>query len=175
MGRHAVNIAVSKQSCPSAHPKRSDSLEVVEFVLPSPVQLEPHLHTPEDHLLASLEVDAELNNIPIIHRVRLALLRRRTKPYVVEKRAGAALDVLDVPFSILVPELAVPSADHLALKPDGGCRGLVSGDVAHGLAISLGVASDTDGFCAGWERSRDRGKGEGGAVRAGVEVGREAY
>lgn len=39
---------------------------------------------------------------------------------MVQKCAGRTLDVLDVPFPILVPELAMSATDDLALETDGG-------------------------------------------------------
>lgn len=49
-------------------------LECVELILPSPVEFQSHLDASKDHLLAPFEVDAELDNIPVVNRESLALL-----------------------------------------------------------------------------------------------------
>ncbi len=46
------------------------SVESVQTLLPASIALDANLDAPEDDLLASLEVDAKLNNISIIDGVR---------------------------------------------------------------------------------------------------------
>lgn len=77
---------------------------------------------------------------------------------MVEKRARRAFDIFDVPFAILAPELAMSTADDLALEPDGRRRGLVAVQVGHGLAIAFRVSPDSNDFVSIWQRSRNRAK-----------------
>lgn len=135
-------------------------LEGVQLVLPSPVELQTHLDAAENHLLTALEVDAQLDNIAIIDGEGLALLRGRAQADMVEERAGGAFNILDVPFAILVPKLAVSATDDLALEADRGGGGLVARQVGHGVAVSLGVATDTDLFRAGGQSPGDGREGE---------------
>jgi hypothetical protein len=95
-------------------------VESVKLVLPATVQLEAHLDTSEDHFLPSFEVNPELHDIAIVNRKSFAFLRRWAQTNVVQKRAGRTLNVLDVPFSVLVPELTVSATDDLTLETDGG-------------------------------------------------------
>lgn len=67
---------------------------------------------------------------------------------MVEKGARRTLDVLDVPLPILVPELAVSSADHLALEAYRRRRGLVTGHAGQGMVITFRVPSNADDFGA---------------------------
>lgn len=91
---------------------------------------------------------------------------------MVEKGARTTLNVLDVPFAILVPELAVPSTHNLALKPYGRRRRHVAGDI--GLVVSFRVSAYADHFIASWERTRDGGELEGRASSTGVVKGAES-
>jgi hypothetical protein len=131
-------------------------LECVEFVLPATIELQPHFDATEDHLLATLKVNAELNNVAIVHREWLGLGPWRTETDVVKEGARAALDVLDVPPAVLEPELAVPSADDLALEAHRGRRWCIWWDIL--LVIPLGVTANTDDLLAGWKSARDGGK-----------------
>lgn len=95
-----------------------DVLELVQLVLPATVELQSHLDAAENHFLAPLEIDSKLDDISIIDRKRLRLLPGRAKPYVIQKGATAALDVLDVPFAILVPKLAMPATHYFGFEAD---------------------------------------------------------
>lgn len=64
------------------------SLKNVGLVLPAAVQLEAHLDAAEDHFLATLEVDAELDDVAVVDGVCLALLRGGTESNVVQKGSG---------------------------------------------------------------------------------------
>lgn len=123
-------------------------LEVIELVLPATVQLHSHLYASKDHFLASLKVDAQLDNVAIVYGEGFALLGWRAEADVVKESTRRALDVFDVPFAVLGPKLAVSSADDLALEAyrSGGC--LVSLSVGHGLRITLRVTTDADNFIA---------------------------
>lgn len=63
----------------------SNLLERIWLGLPSAVQLQPHLDTAENHLFSALEVNAQLDDVSVIDRECLTLLRRRTESDVVEK------------------------------------------------------------------------------------------
>lgn len=95
-------------------------LECVELVLPATVQLQPHLDAAEDHLLSTLEINSELHNVSIVDGEGFALLGRRAQTNVVQKRSGRTLDILDIPFAVLVPELAVTATNHLTLESNRG-------------------------------------------------------
>ncbi len=103
------------------------SLECIQLVLPATVQLEPHLHAPEDHLLAALEVDAELNDIAIVDGERPRFRPRRAEPNVVEEGAGAALHVLDIPFPPSYQNSQCRRLTTLLLKPTGAAEGTFTG------------------------------------------------
>jgi hypothetical protein len=92
----------------------------VELVLPTAVQLEAHLDASKDHFFSPLEVNSELHNVAIVDRESFAFLRRWAQTNMVQKRAGRTFNVLDVPFSILVPELAVSATDYFTLETNGG-------------------------------------------------------
>lgn len=92
---------------------------------------------------------------------------------MVQKGAAGTLNVLDVPLAILVPKLAVATADHLAFEADGSSRGLVPGGVGHGVAVALRVATDSNSFAAGREGPGDGGESERRAGGSRVVVGRE--
>lgn len=150
-------------------------LESVELVLPSAVQLDSHLDTPEDHLFAALEIYSELHDIAISHDKSLTLLTRRTQADVVQECARGALHILDVPLSVLVPEFAMSSADHLALEANRGCRGLVPGCIVRSLAISLRITTYTDRLGARGQGATDGGECERGALRSWIVISAEAY
>lgn len=147
-----------------------DLLETVGLVLPSAVQLKPHLDATENHFLAALEVNTQLHDIAIIDGKGLALLRRRAEADVVEKGAGGALDVLDVPLAVFVPKFAMATAHDLALKADIGSRGLVAGDAGERRRVALRVATDANDLGAAGQGAGDGGKGEGRAGGALVKV-----
>lgn len=67
---------------------------------------------------------------------------------MIEKGARGALDIFDVPFPILVPELAVSSTDHLALEAYWRRRGLMAGHAGQGMIITFRVSSNADDFGA---------------------------
>lgn len=129
-------------------------LEAVELVLPSTVQLQPHLDTTKNHFLATFEVNAQLHNITVINRICLAFLRGWTEPNVIQKGPRRTLYILDEPLSIFAPEFAVASADDFALEANGSRRWLVARSV--GLrAISFRVSADADDFGSVGQRSGD--------------------
>jgi hypothetical protein len=97
-----------------------DLLKSIKLILPATVQLEAHLDASKDHFLSTLKVNSELHDIAIVDWERFAFLRRWAQANMIQKCAGRTLDVLDVPFSILVPELAVSATDDLTLETDGG-------------------------------------------------------
>lgn len=117
-------------------------LEAVQCLLPAPVAFYANFDAAKNHLFASTKVYAQLHDVSIFYLVRTRLDARLGQPDVVEKGAGRALDVLDPPPVVRVPELAVPPADHLGLETDGGRRGYVVGHIW--LAISLGIPADAD-------------------------------
>lgn len=153
---------------------RKHPLVAIKRLLPRPIKLHPNLHTPKNRLLPPLEVNPQLQDIPIIDGVRTALLPRRAKPDVVEERAAAALDVLDVPLPVVEPELAVPARHDLALEAHG--VGVEAVRVARVLlvVIAVRVAADADDLGAEAEDALDGGEGEGFARGAEVDVGGEA-
>ena len=65
---------------------------------------------------------------------------------MVEKRARRALDILDIPFPLLVPELAMTPADDFAFETHRGCRRSIHGD--RRMVFSLGITADFDGLFA---------------------------
>lgn len=150
------------------------SLKRVWLILPSAVELQPHLDAAENHLLSSFKVDAQLDNVTVVDGERLALLGGRAQADVVEERARRALDVLDVPFAVFVPELAVPAADHLALKAHWRCRGLIAGHAGQGMAVTLRVSADANDLGAAGQRPGDGREGQRRSGGSRVVVGGEA-
>lgn len=144
---------VSESVCSCNPIPAMNLLECVGFGLPSPVQLDAHLDASEDHLLSPSEVDPELHNIAIVDGERLGLGAWRAQPDVIEKGPGRALHVLDVPFALLVPELAVASTDDLALEAYGRGRGGVCR--YRRVVLPLGVAADFDDLRASWQSPRN--------------------
>jgi len=128
-----------------------DSLEGIQLVLPATVELESHLDASEDHLLSALEVDAQLHNVAVVDRKGLRFRAGRTQPDVVQESAATALDILDVPLSAFVPELAMSPANHFRFEPDWRRRGRID---RHGrLAVTLRVPPDANDLAAGGEGS----------------------
>lgn len=154
-------------------PLRFNVLELVQLVLPAPVELESHLDATEDHLLAPFKVDAQLHDVSVIDREWLRLLTGRAQSNVIQKGAAAALDVFNVPFAIFVPKLAMSAAHHLGFESDW-CRGRYVGWNGR-LIVSLRVATDADDVGAGWQSARDWGEVERGSLASGVEKDRESY
>lgn len=114
-----------------------DILEGIGLILPSAIELEPHLDAAKDHFLTTLEINAELDNVTVVDGKGLALLGRRAEANVVEKGARGAFDVLDIPLAVFVPKLAMPAADDLALEANVGSRGLISGDAGEGMGVAF--------------------------------------
>lgn len=79
---------------------------------------------------------------------------------MVKESTRGTLDILDVPLAIFAPKLAVPSADNLALEPDGGSRRLVALGVGHGLGIPLGISTHANHLVTSRECSGDGREGE---------------
>lgn len=67
---------------------------------------------------------------------------------MIEKCARRALDVSNVPLSLLEPELAMTPTDDLALEAHRGRRWGVHGD--GGMVFSLGIAANLDSLLARW-------------------------
>jgi hypothetical protein len=149
------------------------ALKGVQLILPTPVEFQTHLDTPENHFLASLEVDTKLYNVAIIDGKCLTFLGRGAETDVVQKGAAGTLYILNVPLAILVPKFAVSATDDLALESDGGSRGLISRGVGHGVAIALGITTNSNLFVAGGERPGDGGESKRRAGGSRVVVCRE--
>ena len=98
----------------------SNLLELVQALLPTPVAFHSDLNTAEYLLLAALEIYSELYNVTVVHGISTALHAGAAEAHVIEKGAGAALDILDEPLAAVAPHLAVPAADDLALEADRG-------------------------------------------------------
>lgn len=143
------------------------ALELVKLVLPAAVQFQPHLDAAKYHLLASFKVDAQLHDISIVNWERFGLLARRAKADVVEKSTAAALHILDVPFAFLVPELAVSPADDLGFESDR-CRRRDVGRYL-GLAISLGITTDSNNFVTGRKCASYRGEVQRRALASRID------
>lgn len=116
-----------------------NELKSVELVLPTTVQLQPHLDATEDHLLSSFKVYSELHDISIVDRERLALRAGRAQPYVVQESPTRALDILNVPLALLVPELAMSPTHNLGLEADRSGGRDVGGHIL--LCIPLRIPS----------------------------------
>ena len=87
-------------------------LEVVEALLPAPIDFDTHLDASEDHFLPALEIYTELNYVSVIDGKRLRFDARRAESDMIEKSSRGALYVFDIPLSALTPKLAVSSTDN---------------------------------------------------------------
>lgn len=94
-------------------------VEIVEALLPAAVAFDTDLDAAENHLLATLEIDSELNHITIIYGVWSALNTGTRQTDVVEESARTGFDVLDVPLTAGTPELAVATRDDFRFEADG--------------------------------------------------------
>lgn len=121
-------------------------IKLIQPCLPPPINLHPNLHTPKNHLLTPLKINAKLHNISILHRVRSGLRVRRTEPNMVKEGTRRRLYILDKPLSVGNPELAVPARNDFGLESyrRGGrhIRRLVR------RRFPLAVPSDFDDLCA---------------------------
>lgn len=148
-------------------------VELVQLVLPAAVQLQAHLDTSKDHLLASLEVYTQLDDIPIIDREWLRFLPGRAQSYMIEERATAALHIPYVPLPFFVPKLTVAPAHDLGLEAYWCCRGNVHGH--RWLAVSFGVASYAYHLVSRRQGARHRGEVQGGSLASRVDKDGEPY
>lgn len=146
----------------------------VQLILPTPVEFQTHLDTTENHFLASLKVDTELYNVAIIDGKCLTFLRWRAEADVVQKSTAGTLHILNVPLAVLIPKFTVSATDDLALEADGGSGGLVPRGVGHGVAIALGITTNSNSFAAGGERPGDGGESKRRAGGSRVVVCRKA-
>lgn len=146
-------------------------IKSIKLILPSTVKLEAHLDASKDHFLSSLKVNSKLHDIAIVDWKRFTLLRRWAQTNMIQKCAGRALDILDIPFSILIPKFAVSATDNLALKPDRRGRRLVSRHVRHGMAVALRVATNANLLGTRRQSPRNGGECQGWACRSRVVVG----
>lgn len=94
----------------------SNVLEFVELILPTTIQFKAHFDAAKDHFFASFEINPQLHNISIIHREWFGFLAWGTKANMIEECTAATLNVFDVPFSLFVPELAMPTAHNLGFE-----------------------------------------------------------
>jgi hypothetical protein len=99
------------------------------MLLPTPITFDPYLHTPKDHLFPATKVDTELHHIPVIDSKCTRLLAWRTQAHMIQEGTWWALHILDVPLSILAPELTVPPAHNLALESYWCRRWRIRGDI----------------------------------------------
>lgn len=117
-------------------------------MLPAAVALDADLDTAENHLFATSEINAQLNDITILYSERLGFNIGLTETDVVQKSTRRAFYILDVPASVLAPQLAMLPANHFGLEADGGVGRGVGGDF--GDVVTLRVSSYTeDGSLAG--------------------------
>lgn len=93
-----------------------DVLEFVQLILPAAIKFQPHLDAAKNHFLSSFEIYSELDHIAIVDGKWFRLLAGRAQPDVIEEGSAATFDILDVPLSALVPELAMPTTDDLRLE-----------------------------------------------------------
>lgn len=115
--------------------------------MPAPIQLYPHLDASVDHLLSAFEVYSKLDNVTIVDRKWLRFGARSAETNMIEKCPGRTFDVLDIPFSLLEPELAMTAAHYLTLEANGGRRWCI--DRNRGMIFSLGISANLDCFLAG--------------------------
>lgn len=137
-------------------------VEVIETLLPASVALDPDLDAPEDHLLATTEVNAQLDNISIANNIWLALDAGLTETDMIQESAGAAANVLDMPLAITTPELTMPPADDLALESHRSPRGRAGRRfvrIASGR-VPLRVPAHTNDCVIRGQCPRDRWKDE---------------
>ena len=66
----------------------------------------------------AFEINAQLHNVAVIHRVRAAFDARGRQSDVVQKSARARFDVLDVPLSFCAPKFAMSPAYDFGLEAD---------------------------------------------------------
>lgn len=131
-----------------------DALELVEAFLPGSVAFYAHLDAAEDDFLAAFEVDAELDNVAVIHGVGSAFCPGCAETDVIEEGAGTALNVPDVPLVVAAPELAMPARDDFALEADWLhiIRVLLS---RRSLVVSLGVSANSNYCILSWQVTAD--------------------
>lgn len=141
-------------------------LEVIQSLLPCPVQLDPYLDASEDLLLTALEIYSQLQYVAVVEGIGLALHARCRQSNVVQERAAGALNILNEPLTVVAPELAVPPRHHLRTEADGSVRV---------VGVAFAGTADSNVFVLLSQAAFDRSKVQGLAVRAEVYVGREAY
>lgn len=115
-------------------------LELVEAFLPASIALDLDLDTTKDDFFAALEINAELDDITVIDWIWPALNARTAQADVIQKGAGAALTIFDVPLVVGTPKFAMVSAHNLALKANGGDSASRAGT----MVVSLRVATNSD-------------------------------
>lgn len=90
---------------------------------------------------------------------------------MVEKGARTALHVFDVPLPARAPELAVSSADDLALKANRCRRGSVG---RRCYSISLAIPTDSDNACRFLQGAGERGEAQRRTVGPAFDMRYEA-
>lgn len=127
-----------------------NALEVVRSPLPSPIQLDPHLHAAVDLLRSPLVIHSKLKNVTVLEAERPTLDVRSAQPDVVEERPTRALRITNVELAAVIdPDLSVTTRDDLALERDSSRvrrRALVD---VRGAAVSVCEATDADDRVAG--------------------------
>lgn len=152
---------------------RCHVLEGIQCFLPTPVAFHSDLDTAENHLLPAAEVDTQLYNVAIFDRKGSGLDAWLTESDVVQKGAGGAFDVFNVPLAIGAPEFAVFPANDLGLEAYGSSRWDVGRRVWS--SVTLRVSSDSDDGVLRWKCSRHGRKDQGGPIRARVLVWHQTY
>lgn len=103
----------------NGHPFVFHLLEIVQSLLPTTIAFDTDLDTTEYHLFAATEVDTKLDDIAILNPKWFRLDVGLTQADVIQKGTRRTLDVLDIPITILAPQLAVLATDHLGFESDG--------------------------------------------------------
>ena len=119
-----------------------NSLEIIQLFLPTPIHLNPDLHTPKHSLLPTPEVDPELHHVAVINLPRFTLHVGGTEAKVIQESPRTRLDILNIPLPIFTPEFAMSPRDNFALEPYGAGGRRVVHMVRH--AITLRVAAYAD-------------------------------
>lgn len=94
------------------------SVEVVEALLPSAVAFDADLDAAEYNLLATLEIDSELDDVAVVDGVWSALNAGTRQTDVVEESTRTGLDILDVPLTASAPELAMATRNDFGFEAD---------------------------------------------------------
>lgn len=96
--------------------REENILEIVRALVFWTIALKPDLDASENHLLSTPEIDAQLNNVSVLHRVKPGLHVWLAEPDVVQESARRTCHVLDLPCTVNIAELAMFPAYHLRLE-----------------------------------------------------------